>query len=112
MHSTALPRTLEGWLNRPPPKKGRKGGRIRSASPKRAKQLAFYRILRKGFLGAHRECQVNWAGCLGLSSEVHHRASRVGDKLNDTRDFVATCSPCHRAIHRNPSRARLQGLLK
>lgn len=102
--------SLKDWLSRKPqgpaPKK-----RMPKVTPKRAKRLGFYRILRKGFLGANQDCQAKFACCSGRASQVHHKASRVGDKLNDTRDFLAICAPCHLYLHAHPKQARALGLL-
>lgn len=111
MNYTAQIKSDGNLLKRPSPSpKGRSP--LKKQSQRREKQLGEYRKLRADFLGANRECQVNWRGCLGIASEVHHRASRIGEKLNDVADFVATCAPCHRAIHRRPSLARKRNLLK
>lgn len=103
-------KSLSEWLARKPKGKAPKKP-LPKYTPKRAKQLGFYRILRKGFLEANTHCQAKFLCCSGSATQVHHKNSRVGDKLNDTRDFLAICAPCHLHLHAHPKQARLLGLL-
>lgn len=103
--------TFKDWLNRASRIGLKKRKRVRKVSPKREAAMKEYLRLRAIFLSAHFKCQVNWKGCTGKATEIHHSKGR-GKNLNDVASFVATCRPCHTAIHSNPSLARHCGLLK
>ena len=108
--------TFKEWLARksrigPKPRKP-----LRKVSQKRAKQLAVYRKARVQFLREFPVCEA----CVAIDSdsvprkatEIHHRAGRIGEKLNDINDFVPICEICHRWVHNNPWQARDLGLLQ
>src|SRR5690242_17809614 len=100
----------KGNLLREPPnvKKGAK--RLRSASPKRAKQLAEYSKLRKAYL-TRGWCEANIKHvCTGRMVEIHHAQGR-GPNLNNLNTWVGVCRPCHNWIHAHASKARQMGLL-
>ena len=75
---------LPNYFQTPKPaKKGKKRTKIKPMSKKRAVQLRTYSALRKDFLAKYPECCV----CgVRPSEHVHHRAKRVGEKLNDVKD--------------------------
>lgn len=90
--------------------KGRKGA-VRKVSSKRAVQLREYAKARRAYLVEWPFCEI--ALCGGSASvEIHHRAGRIGDKLLDEKDWLATCRNCHDWCHHNPSMARKMNLLK
>ena len=60
---------------------------------------ALYRELRLQHLTKNPRCKV----CGKPSSQIHHKAGRVGKKLVDTKDFLAVCFECHEKIHHNPA---------
>jgi hypothetical protein len=102
-----------GNLLRPTPKKSvKKGARkpIRKVSKKREGENKEYLRLRKTYLDSHWKCEVQWRGCYGISSEIHHSHGR-GDNLCAVEHFVAICRPCHLAVHAQPKLARACGLL-
>lgn len=107
--------------------------KIKAVSRKRAKQLRDYSTLRKRFLAENPVC--GWwlkmrgqdfqhleqrGGCYWsagleeyalLSCDIHHRNSRIGEKLNDTSDWIAVSRDGHNWIHSHPRDARVLGLL-
>lgn len=81
---------------------------IRRVSVKRMAQLKEYYILRNDYLAEHRRCEL----CgIAQAQDIHHRAGRVGSKLNDVSLFLAVCRPCHDFIHNNPKQAYAMGHL-
>lgn len=95
-------------LKRSPLKKS--AVRIKPVSAKLKKMKTVYGHIRKDFLDEHEICQAKIPGCSGLSTEIHHRAGREGDRLNDVKLFLAVCRSCHDFIERNPAWAKSQGL--
>jgi hypothetical protein len=81
---------------------------IRRVSTKRAKQLKEYMVLRSDYLAAHRTCEL--CKC-AQSKDIHHRAGRVGTRLNDTSLFMALCRECHDWVHSNPAVSYEKGYL-
>ena len=73
---------------------------LRKVSKKRAKEIREYSILRKAFLEDAPFCEV--PDCFNRSSEIHHMNHREGQRLLDSRYFLAVCSFHHRKIHDNP----------
>ena len=74
--------------------------RLHPISAKRRRVSALYRSIRVEYLQKHPKCKV----CHRRpASQIHHKAGRVGDKLNDIKDFLAVCFCCHRKIHDNPA---------
>lgn len=85
-----------------------KRSRLKSRSKKRSNQLAEYNRLRKAFLVDHCRCEV----CRKQpSTQVHHVATRIGERLNDVAHWLATCYECHEKIHRHGQWARGEGFL-
>lgn len=70
---------------------------IRKVSPKMAKDLQDYSVLRRQYLHDHETCEVNLFGCTYHSIEVHHSAKRGRNLLNQDT-FVAACRHCHDMI--------------
>lgn len=112
---------------------------IRKVSTKRRRQLGQYTDLRKEYLAKHPWCEVyckrfkvNYPGLfktngiylehapsgsayirhVPLSTDIHHVAGRIGEKLNDSNDWLAACREQHEWIHNNPKEARALGVLK
>ena len=82
---------------------------IRRRSKKRAGQERIYTTLRQRFIGANPVCM----RCdTKRATDIHHRAGRTGQKLNDTTEWLALCRTCHTWIHEHPGQARAAGLLK
>ena len=96
---------------------------IRRVSSKRAAQLKEYTKLRKEFMAANPICHVwldenpwsangTWtAPDSAASTDVHHKKSRVGKMLLDTRYWMAVSRTAHQRIHQFPKWAREKGYL-
>jgi hypothetical protein len=89
----------------PPPKKAPKP--LRKVSVKRVEQNTEYSNLRLAYLKVYPVCEV--LNCLNPSTEIHHRAGRIGELLTDINHFMAVCRTCHQYIELNPLWAKLQG---
>lgn len=113
--------------------------RIPRVSQKRKREMVEYAKKRKAFLEAHPWCQVwltengvdenkvaphgvayvqhpdiRWVSLprpVPRSTEIHHRAGRGKNYLNEAT-WLAVSSEMHRRIHENPSWARAKGYLK
>ena len=77
-------------------------------SIKRKLQRYRYRVKAVMFKKANPVCQVCW---IARSTEVHHTAGRLSDRLLDDTKWITTCAACHRWIHDNPMLARKKGWL-
>ena len=79
---------------------------IRRVSKVRRTRLTKYAELRLAFLRERLYCEV----CRkAVSTQVHHLAGRMGQKLCDFSRCLAVCFNCHRYIHDNPKWARENG---
>lgn len=74
-------------------------------SDKRKVQLKEYSELRIEFLKAHPLCQAKLVGCNKIANQVHHANKRFGERLNDTKHWVALCPNCHCQIEDSMSAA-------
>jgi len=100
-------RTDEKWLSKKQktPKKS-----FKPISDKRVEQLAKYRTRRDKYLKENPICEVK--GCNKKTTNLHHKAGRIGEMLYDVQYFMACCSECHpKKIHENPKWARENGYL-
>ncbi len=96
---------------------------IRRVSSKRAAQLKEYTKLRKEFMAANPICKVwldenppsaeHWTRVpeIAASTDIHHRKSRIGKMLLDTRYWMAVSRTAHQRIHQFPKWAREKGYL-
>lgn len=84
---------------------------ISPVSRKRLGELAEYRKRRDKYLKENPICEVR--GCNNATTNLHHKAGRVGKLLTDVRYFMACCSSCHpRKIHEtHPKWAEEQGYI-
>jgi len=82
---------------------------IRKISKKRSAQVRTYSKIRKEFLEENPYCQARIPECTIQATQVHHKAGREGDRLNDTSRFLAVCDSCHKWIELNPLKAKEQG---
>jgi hypothetical protein len=57
----------------------------------------------------HLRCQIKSPVCLNLSTCVHHKAGRSGQKLKDEKDWLPSCEPCNTYVEKNDSWARERG---
>jgi hypothetical protein len=81
---------------------------LRRVSKKRAREGRVYTKKRRAYLEANSTCQICESD---QATEIHHRAGRIGAKLNDETNFLALCRTCHRWVHERPSEARRLGYL-
>lgn len=77
-------------------------------SAKRKEEREVYAEKRAAYLSTHTFCEFD--GCHRLASEIHHKARRGANYLNEDT-FFGTCRTHHRWIHDNPQEAREIGLL-
>lgn len=78
---------------------------IRKVSKKRAAQNREYSKLRLEFLTLKPKCE----RCGNKSTQVHHKAGRIGNLLTNIDFFMAVCFRCHQYIELNPNEAREKG---
>lgn len=101
---------------------GKNRKRIRSATPKRARELARYRreaaeflksaIKHGGFCPVSASMpQLRIRGASWKLTEVHHIRGRCGSLLLDKRFWMAVSKDGHRWIHDHPDTARDRGWL-
>jgi hypothetical protein len=81
---------------------------LRRRSKKRARLVARYTPLATMYLKDHSWCQVCGKA---PAFQIHHRAGRIGERLNDVSMWLAVCLDCHDRIHRHGAWAREQGYL-
>lgn len=87
----------------------RRGGPIRSRSPRRAAEERAYRRLRLAFLEANPYCEFP-EPCGEQATEVHHKRGRVGADLLDVDHWAGLCSPHHRFATEHPAAAYEMGI--
>jgi 5-methylcytosine-specific restriction protein A len=65
-------------------------------------------MTRKAKLFANPLCELEYPGCLGVSTEVHHRiAMEDGGAKYDQANLVSTCKPCHSRETRREQTTRI-----
>lgn len=69
---------------------------IRKRSVKEADRMKEYNKVRAEYLATHQQCEIRLLGCVGMATEIHHAAKRIGDNLTNTEHLLATCWRCHR----------------
>jgi len=83
---------------------------ISPVSKKRRGEMDEYSKRRLAFLALHISCQAKLVGCTGKSTDVHHKAGRVGDDYLNMNKWLAACRSCHSWIETNPEAAKELGL--
>lgn len=83
---------------------------ISPVSAKRRVEMDTYSKLREAFLVVKPKCEANLVGCTGVSTDVHHKAGRVGDNYLKIGTWLAVCRSCHGWIETNPEAAKELGL--
>ena len=83
---------------------------ISPVSKKRQGEMDTYARLRDAFITAKPRCEAKLVGCTGVSTEIHHKAGRVGDKYLRIGTWLAVCRNCHTWIEINPDAAKELGL--
>lgn len=92
------------WYNIEKPKS------ISPVSKKRQGEMDTYSKLREVFLVAKPSCQAKLVSCTGISTDVHHKAGRVGENYLKIGTWLAVCRSCHKWIEENPEAAKELGL--
>ena len=83
---------------------------IPPVSKKRQGEMDTYGRLRDAFITAKPRCEAKLQGCTGMSTDVHHKAGRVGGNYLKVGTWLAVCRSCHRWIEENPEAAKDLGL--
>ena len=93
------------------PKTQKRAKRIKTVSPKKAKQDREYTKLRKQFLVDHPKCEIEWDDkCAKKANQVHHVKRRGKNYLN-VSTWKASCRHCHEMVEHNGSEAEARGFL-
>ena len=83
---------------------------ISPVSKKRQVQMDEYSKLRMVFLIAKPNCEAKLVGtCTRTSTDVHHKAGRVGENYLKMSTWLAVCRNCHTWIENNPEEAKELG---
>jgi len=82
---------------------------ISPVSEKRRGEMDEYSRLRDAFLTAKPRCEAKLVGCTGASTDVHHKAGRVGDNYLKIGTWLSVCRSCHGWIETNPLEAKELG---
>lgn len=82
--------------------------RIKTESEKEKERKAKYRPIAIQYKLDNPICQI----CnKRKTTDVHHKAGRIGCLLFEVSLFMALCRKCHREVHDNPKIAREKGYL-
>lgn len=85
--------------------------RLPSRSPKRILLDKEYSAKRKVFLEVNPMCQAHLPGiCTQYSTDVHHKAGRIGTLYLDETFWLSSCRACHSWIELHPKESREMGL--
>ncbi len=90
------------------PKEVKKPKRIKSISDNRKVDNKDYMLIRNEYLIKHPMCECL---CGEFSTEVHHKAGKIGALLTDSNTFMAVSRQCHTEIHSNHSYALDHGFI-
>jgi hypothetical protein len=82
---------------------------ISPVSKKRQVEMDEYSKKRKAFLALKPQCEAYLVGCTRTSSDVHHKAGRVGDNYLKISTWLAVCRSCHTYIETHPEEAKELG---
>lgn len=82
---------------------------IDPVSHKRTLLNVMYMKARNRFLTINPNCAARLLGCIGVATEVHHKAGRTGDLLVSQDNFLPVCRNCHQFIELNPKIAKELG---
>lgn len=83
---------------------------IAPVSEKRRVAMDEYSKKRAAFLALYPICQAKLVGCTATTTDVHHKAGRVGDNYLKVSTWLAVCRNCHKFIEENPESAKELGL--
>lgn len=79
---------------------------ISPVSKKKREEMDSYSKLREPFLIAKPFCEAKLVGCTGKSTDIHHKAGRIGDNYLKIGTWLAVCRNCHTWIEQNPEAAK------
>ena len=79
---------------------------ISPVSKKKRVEIDKYTLLRDAFITAKPRCEAKLVGCTGISTDVHHKAGRVGENYLKVGTWLSVCRNCHRWIEDNPEEAK------
>ena len=79
---------------------------ISPVSKKKRVEIDKYTLLRDAFITAKPRCEAKLVGCTGISTDVHHKAGRVGENYLKVGTWLSVCRSCHRWIEENPEEAK------
>jgi hypothetical protein len=82
---------------------------ISPVSKKRQGEMDTYTKQRLAFLALFVQCQAKLPACTGFSTDVHHKAGRVGDNYLKMSTWMAVCRSCHSYIETHPDEAKELG---
>lgn len=82
---------------------------ISPVSTKRRGEIGTYSKLREAFLVVKPRCEAKLVGCTGVSTDVHHKAGRVGDNYLKIGTWLSVCRSCHSWIETNSLEAKELG---
>lgn len=85
---------------------------IPKRSEKMKDEMAIYKPAMIQFLKTHTTCQIGMDGCTKVATCVHHAAGRIGEKLHDQSDWLASCRNCNLAVEILDAEAREKGFKK
>ena len=84
---------------------------ISPVSKKRQVEMDEYSKKRKAFLALKPQCEAYLVGtCTVTSTDVHHKAGRVGENYLKISTWMAVCRNCHTWIENNPEEAKELGI--
>jgi len=81
---------------------------LKKVSKKRGRQLSAYSKLRKEYMTANPVCEMCHKA---KATDIHHKAGRVQEMLNEVIHWASVCRDCHNYIHQHPNFARDNGWL-
>lgn len=90
----------ECWYSKEKPKS------ISPVSKKRKKERSTYSVIREAFLVVKPHCEAKLVGCTLKSTDIHHKAGRVGENYLKITTWLAVCRSCHKWIEENPNEAK------
>jgi len=75
-------------------------------------ELKKYTPAAKAFLKKHKLCEIKMKGCTVEATVVHHVRGRLGARLHDQEDWVASCANCNLMVEVKDLEAREKGFKK
>lgn len=85
---------------------------INKRSEKMVQEMKDYKPAMIQYLKTHTSCMIKFDGCTKVATCVHHAAGRIGEKLHDQNDWLASCQNCNLQVEINDAEAREKGFKK